>query len=199
VHLNSKTSKFFSHSREAVTFQHPLFERQFPISELPELEHTVGKIEMNGPSFAVHSGIGKFQLGAAKSRLHVPRCEESVESQQIPPQELIKKQNEQLHHLKEQFLRLRSQYEQERNDCTPKLLDLQRQLRIEQKIVEDLEQKIAEVSQQYHQEVARGRNGCSAVVEQIWQLMQRYRENLYSRDIKVKEEISPVGTSMHRP
>ena len=131
---------------------------------------------MSTPTFTVNSGIGRFQFRQptplADSRGHVsPRDVRSSDSGRSA-HEAIKACNNQLAQMKEQYLKLRTQYQQEQKVCSMKLLNLQRQLRTEQKEYEEVE---AEIHALTSQGVTATEAGSCAVVEQIWQIMQEYR------------------------
>jgi chromosome segregation ATPase len=91
---------------------------------------------------------------------------------------LIRKQNDQLAQLKEQYVRLREQFKEEQRESSAKLLDLQREIRAEQKRVEELEDEIRSISTTG--ESSGGRcSGSMEAVEQIWQLMQEYHDSVH--------------------
>jgi hypothetical protein len=126
-------------------------------------------------TFCVHSAIGRCRFTPTKSPTATafsPRIADDAEP--AAPQELVRRQNEQLAQLKEQYLRLRDQLQREQRESSEKLLELQREMRAEQKRVEELEDEIEAGTRTG----GGGGPGADAVetIEQIWQLMQTYRD-----------------------
>jgi seryl-tRNA synthetase len=87
----------------------------------------------------------------------------------------VRRQTEQLSQQKEQYIRLRSQFQDEQRESAAKLLHLQRELRAEQKLIDKLEAAIADASASETTQSSDG-TSAAAAIEQIWQLMQTYRE-----------------------
>lgn len=150
---------------------------------------------MSTPTFTVNSGIGRFQFRqptpvASSQADATPRDVDTRQSSQ----ETIKAYNHQLAQLKEQYLKLRTQYQQEQKVCSMKLLNLQRQLRTEQKQYEEIEAEIQELA---GQGVAGSvEMGSAAIVEQIWQILQGYRDDAPLK--VVKKEPIPIKSEMSR-
>ena len=143
---------------------------------------------MSTPTFTVNSGIGRFQFKQPKCP--TPLASSHVEAKGPAPgeksiKEVMQEYNAHLAHLKEQYLKLRTQYQQEEKNGSMKLLNLERQLRSEQKLYEDVESQIAELTAQGLQCVDMG---SAAVVEQIWNLMQEYKNSLERPAVKISSD-----------
>jgi hypothetical protein len=128
-------------------------------------------------SFAGHSALGRGRFTPSKppTSLSISVRSTPNDSEPLPPHELVRKQSEQLAQLKEQYLRLREQFREEQKESSAKLLDLQRELRAEQRRVEELEDEIGRLART-GDSGAGGRPGSVEAIEEIWQLMQAYRD-----------------------
>jgi tRNA nucleotidyltransferase/poly(A) polymerase len=144
-------------------------------------------------SFEVHSALGRCRFTPSKSPTpvavstrHLPLPEDS----DLPLQDLVRKQNEQLSQLKDQYLRLHEQLKEEQKESSAKLLNLQREFRAEQKQVEELEDEIAALIRMGQNRTGE-RSGSMQAVEQIWQLMQEYREAVQPTAARGRKEEEP--------
>jgi predicted RNase H-like nuclease (RuvC/YqgF family) len=88
-------------------------------------------------------------------------------------QEIIREQNTQLGQLKEQYLKLESQYHNEKKNSALEELSLQTALKNEQKKIEILEEELAslEVSDSVSDDSVK-------VVEQIWSVMKKFHDQI---------------------
>jgi DNA repair exonuclease SbcCD ATPase subunit len=89
--------------------------------------------------------------------------------------DLIRDQNNQLTELKDQYLRLQEQLRREQKEAALKLIELQREVRAEQHLVEQIEDEITA-----HKQTLRNRHESPSIeiIEEIWQILQAYRANL---------------------
>jgi predicted nucleic acid-binding Zn-ribbon protein len=87
-------------------------------------------------------------------------------------------------------LRLHEQLKEEQKESSAKLLDLQREVRAEQKQVEELEDEIAGMSRMGQNRTGK-RSGSMQAVEQIWQLMQEYRDAVHPSATRGRKEEEP--------
>jgi hypothetical protein len=107
-------------------------------------------------------------------------------SETVSAIDLIRRQNEQLTDLKDQYLRLHEQYEQEQKQADLNLLSLQREIRAEQRAVMALEDEIESLKATARRSGDGARS--TGAIEEIWQLLQAYRER--AREIR-----GPAGHS----
>jgi DNA gyrase/topoisomerase IV subunit A len=91
------------------------------------------------------------------------------------PLDLVREQNNQITDLKDQYLRLREQLEQEQKEATAKLLDLHRELRSEQQQLAELEEECAGRKRRLSE---RRSVKSKEAIEEIWQMLQFFRENI---------------------
>jgi hypothetical protein len=147
---------------------------------------------MMGQAFEVHSALGRCRFTPTKSPTpvalparHLPTA---GDSDSLAPQDLVRRQNEQLSQLKEQYLRLHEQFKEEQKDSSAKLLDLQRELRSEQKRVEEFEDEIGALAR-----AGQSSSGSRSIeaVEQIWRLMQEYRDAVHPGGARGRKEEEP--------
>lgn len=141
---------------------------------------------MSTPTFTVSNGIGRYQFSQVKAPAQAPaaRCDAVVEQS---AHDVVKQQNAQLAQLKDQYMKLHVQLHQEEKECSMKLLNLQRELRAEQKRVEELEAEIGNLTRcQNDQGIGIG---SSAVLERIWSVLQTYRERIRRMpQVQVKQD-----------
>jgi hypothetical protein len=149
--------------------------------------------------FVVHSALGRCRFTPSKSPtpLTIPARSAAVplDAEPLPAHERVRKQNEQLAQLKEQYLQLREQFKAEQKESSAKLLELQREIRAEQKRVEELEDQLG--SHARTEESTENQSaGAMEAIEHIWQLMQEYRDAVHpSKGREKKLEIQSAVPS----
>jgi hypothetical protein len=128
-------------------------------------------------AFAVDSALGRCRFTPSKSPtpLTVPA---PLDTEPLSAHELVRKQNEQLAQLKEQYLQLREQFKAEQRESSEKLLELQREFRAEQKRVDELEDQLGARARTEESSECQSA-GAMEAIEQIWQLMQGYRDAVH--------------------
>jgi DNA repair exonuclease SbcCD ATPase subunit len=95
--------------------------------------------------------------------------------------DLIRDQNNQLTDLKDQYLRLQDQFEREKKEAPAKLIQLQRELRAEERKLAEVEEEVSAKTQK------EGRGiGSMEVIEKIWRILVKYREKV--REVKEEKE-----------
>jgi chromosome segregation ATPase len=104
--------------------------------------------------------------------------------------DLIRDQNNQLTELKDQYLRLREQLQREQTEATAKLLELQRQVREEQRRAEEVEDEIVA-----RKRMLRERHESRSVeaIEEIWQVLQAYRHD--AKPLTAKRDETQLATA----
>lgn len=89
-----------------------------------------------------------------------------------------------LRRLKDQYVRARDRYQQEQHEHSMKYSRLQRELRKEQRRIEELSQRLTAL-QRASNEIISSKSANDPLqarnaVEQIWDLMQTYRDKIHS-------------------
>lgn len=146
--------------------------------------------------FKVSSGLGKYQF-TKSSRPSTPsnamkssssKSSTSTSSMASKPsrqsnvyvksdQDIIKQNNNELIMLKENYMKLRDQYQSEKQSYVNKLLNLQNDLNSEQKRVKSLQAQLDDLTHNNKIQDFYQTNGKSiAVIENIWNLMQSYHD-----------------------
>lgn len=140
---------------------------------------------MSNNMFRVSSGLGKYQFTKSNKTptpSNAMRSPSSKQSRQSgvymkSDQEIIKQNNNELMMLKENYTKLRDQYQSEKKSYANKLMNLQNDLNSEQKRVKSLQTQLDELSHDHKIKAFYQTNGRSiAVIENIWELMQTYRD-----------------------
>ena len=87
--------------------------------------------------------------------------------------------------MKEQFLALKQQFKEEQMKDNEKIMILERQLRQEIKKTQELEDKLTELK---NKNIGKNISGSARVVENIWNIMTSYRDQIRKGVIEKKEE-----------
>ena len=137
------------------------------------------------PTFTVGSGIGR-------SKNTTPSSLSSSSSYKSPARSLsqssasaqVQERNKQLIHMKEQFLSLKQQFKEEQMQDNEKIMILERQLRQEIKKTQELEEELTELK---NRNIGKTITGSARVVENIWNIMTSYREQIRNGALEQKE------------
>lgn len=104
-------------------------------------------------------------------------------------QEIIKQNNNELIMLRENYLKLKAQYEKDRNSYMTKLNDLQEQLRREKQHYMDLYNEYEKLTKSRGTREFYQTNGKSiAVADNIWSLMTAYRQAITNQSRNKNKE-----------
>ena len=136
------------------------------------------------PTFTVRSGIGKSRNVTPTSSNNFSSRTSSKASLSASAQ--VQERNKQLLHMKEQFLALKQQFKEEQMKDNERIMILERQLRQEIKKTQELEDKLAELKSM---NIGKNISGSARVVENIWNIMLSYRDQIRNGAIeKMKKD-----------
>ena len=97
---------------------------------------------------------------------------------------ILKHQHDQLLELKEQYLRYKSQCQQEQKEINLTILNLERQLRQEMQKIEELEIELQKISKNSQN---KNKNGSIDTVEKIWNIMNIFHEKIHQNKISIED------------
>ena len=135
---------------------------------------------MNETSSNCNNKNARFQYCSSKHREIKNELRSKIKKYESSETK-TKQLNIELRKIKEQYIRTKERYQQEQQEYDLKYSRLQRELRIEQRRVEELEKKLIDLKKSSKEIIPRKEeNDPCNVVEQMWNLMQKYRDTIHN-------------------